>query len=79
MNLTAISIAWAFLQIALLCSLSLIVALLLRGRRPQLVTAMLSGTCVASLLLAMISVVPRFQWTLAVDEAPQRPVVPGRP
>ncbi len=79
MNLTAISIAWAFLQIALLCSLSLIVALLLRGRRPQLVTAMLAGTCIASLLLAMISVVPRFQWTLAVDEAPQRPVVPGRP
>ena len=69
MNINLISIAWAFLQIALLCSLSLVVAWSLRCRRPQLVTALLSGTCIASLLLAMVSVVPKFQWTLAMDDA----------
>jgi beta-lactamase regulating signal transducer with metallopeptidase domain len=68
MNINLISIAWAFLQIAFLCSLSLVVAWSLRGRRPQLVTALLSGTCIASLLLAMVSVVPKFQWTLARDD-----------
>ncbi len=69
MNISTLSIAWAFLQISLLCSLALVVAWSLGGRRPQLVTAILAGTCLASLFLAVISVVPRLQWTLAIDEA----------
>lgn len=67
MSITTVSIAWAFLQIALLCLLALCVAWALRGHRPQLVTAILAGTCVASLLLAIISLVPPLQWTLAIE------------
>ncbi len=67
MSIASVSIAWAFLQITLICALSLSIAVALRGRRPQLVSAILSGTCVASLILAMISLVPPFQWTLAID------------
>ena len=67
MSINAVSLAWACLQITLLCGLSLSVALAMRGRRPQLVSAILAGTCVASLLLAMISLVPTFQWTLAIQ------------
>ena len=78
MNITAISIAWAFLQIALLCSIALSFAWSLRGRRPQLVTAILAGSCVASLLLALTALVPTFQWTLAIDEATSRELVPTK-
>ena len=70
MNVTAASIAWAFLQIAMLCSITLLIAWALRGRRPQFVTAILAGTCIASLLLATISIVPRLQWTLAFPDVP---------
>ena len=67
MSFTTVSIAWAFLQISLLCLLALSAAWALRGRRPQLVSAILAGTCLASLLLAIISLVPPFQWTLAIE------------
>lgn len=68
MNFTAISIAWSFLQITILCSFSLTAAWLLRGRRPQIVTAMLAGACVASLVLAAIAIVPTCQWSLASQQ-----------
>lgn len=76
MNVTAVSIAWAFLQISLLCALSLGVAWSLRGRRPQLVTATLTGTCVASLILALVSVIPQCQWSLAIGDTAQSSTVP---
>ncbi len=68
MNITAVSIAWAFLQITILCSFSLAAAWILRGRRPQFVTAMLAGACVASLVLAAIVIVPGCQWSWASQQ-----------
>ena len=68
MSITAVSIAWSFLQITILCSFSLTAAWLLRGRRPQFVTAMLAGSCVASLVLAAIAIVPGCQWSLASQQ-----------
>ena len=79
MIISAVSIAWSFIQITLLCTLSLIVAWSLRGRRPQLVTAILAGACIASLFLAMISVVPGCQWSLALVEAPPSAKLPATP
>ena len=71
MNVAFVSIVWACLQIGVLCLLSLSIAWLLRGRRPQWVTSMLAGTCVASLLLALIALVPTWQWTLVVENQTQ--------
>jgi beta-lactamase regulating signal transducer with metallopeptidase domain len=68
MIITTASIAWSFLQITVLFSFSLAVAWLLRGRRPQFVTAMLAGACVASLVLASIAVVPSCQWSLVSEQ-----------
>jgi beta-lactamase regulating signal transducer with metallopeptidase domain len=68
MNVATIPIAWAFLQIALLCTFSLMWAWLWRGRRPQWNSALLAGTCIASLALAVVSIVPNWQWTLAIQE-----------
>lgn len=69
MNFNPISFAWGFLQIALLCSVVLTVAWSQRGRHPQLLSSVLAGTCIASLLLALVSIVPMLQWTLATDDA----------
>ena len=67
MSITAVSIAWTFLQITLLCPLSFSIAWASRGRRPQLVSAVLAGTFLATLMLAVISLVPPLQWTLSID------------
>ncbi len=68
MNVELVSIVWACLQIGGLCTVSLSIAWLLRGRRPQLVSAMLAGTCLATLLLALVALVPHCQWTFVTAE-----------
>jgi len=75
MSISIVSVAWAFLQITLICSISIAIAWSLRGRRPQLVSAILAGTFLASLILAVISLVPPFQWTLAIDMRDSKPNV----
>ncbi len=64
MSIAAISVIWALLQISFVCILSLSIAWLQRGRHPQFVTAMLAGTCIATLLLALSAFMPACQWRL---------------
>lgn len=68
MSLTAVSLAWAFLQITVLCGVSLTLAWALRGRRPQFASALLTGACVASVFLALVATMPLCQWTFAIPE-----------
>ena len=68
MSLTAVSLAWAFLQITVLCGVSLTFAWALRGRRPQFASALLTGACVASVFLALVATMPLCQWTFATPE-----------
>jgi beta-lactamase regulating signal transducer with metallopeptidase domain len=64
MSLPLTSIAWGLIQITVLCAGGLVSAWLLRGRRPQATTAVLSGCCVAALILAIIAWIPQTQWSL---------------
>jgi beta-lactamase regulating signal transducer with metallopeptidase domain len=68
MSFTAVSLAWAFLQITVLCGVSLTLAWMLRGRRPQFASALLTGACVASVVLALVAMMPLCQWTFAIPE-----------
>jgi beta-lactamase regulating signal transducer with metallopeptidase domain len=68
MSFTAVSLAWAFLQITVLCGVSLTIAWTLRGRRPQFASALLTGACVASVFLALVAMMPLCQWTFATPE-----------
>ncbi len=67
MNIEVGSFIWAFLQIAGLCTVALAIACGLRGRHPQFITAMLAGTCLATLALAAVAIVPALQWTFVDD------------
>lgn len=69
MSLTAVSLAWGVLQITILCGVFLTLAWSLRGRRPQFVTALLTGACVASVVLAIVAMMPVCQWTFAIPES----------
>lgn len=64
MNAYLLSLIWAMIQITLGLSVSLCTVWILRGRRPQLATAILSGTCVSSGLLLILVVLPHHQWSL---------------
>lgn len=64
MNEYLIALLWALIQITLCCSLSLGVAWKLRGRRPQVAAALLSGACVANVVLLMSAAFPQHQWSL---------------
>ncbi|MEQ1831139.1 MAG: hypothetical protein ABL921_34655, partial [Pirellula sp.] len=64
MNLPLTSMAWGMIQITVLCGGALTLAWLLRGRRPQVTTAMLAGCCLAALMLAAIAWLPQSQWSL---------------
>jgi hypothetical protein len=68
MNVDLVSVVWGCLQIGGLCGVSLSIAWLLGGRRPQLVTAMLAGACLATLLLAVVALVPHCQWTFVTAD-----------
>lgn len=68
MNVDLVSIIWGCLQIGGLCGVSLSIAWLLGGQRPQAVTAMLAGTCLATLLLAVVALLPACQWTVVTAE-----------
>ena len=61
------SFIWAFLQIAGVCTFALLIAWALRGRHPQIITAMLAGTCLAAIALASVAIVPAFQWTVVAE------------
>ena len=61
------SFIWAFLQIAGVCTFALSIAWGIRGRHPQIITAMLAGTCLAAIALASVAIVPAFQWTLVAE------------
>lgn len=68
MSFTPVSLTWGFLQITILCGVFLTLAWALRGRRPQFVTALLTGACVASVFLALVAMMPLCQWTYAIPE-----------
>ncbi|XZE19053.1 M56 family metallopeptidase [Pirellulaceae bacterium SH449] len=65
MNLPCVALAWALVQISILCSLALVVAWVMRGRKPEFTSAILSGTCLGSVILVAIAFVPLLQWTVA--------------
>ncbi len=64
MSLPLTSMAWGMIQITLLCGGALTLAWLLGGRRPQVTTAVLSGCCLAVLMLAAIAWLPQSHWSL---------------
>lgn len=67
MSFTSHAFIWACLQIAALGGFALIVAWFFRGSRPQGISALLTGVCIAILLIAAIAVFPEGQWTIVTQ------------
>ncbi|MCU0719876.1 MAG: M56 family metallopeptidase [Pirellula sp.] len=64
MSFTLHAFIWACLQISVLGACSLVIAWLFRGGRPQWVSAFLTGSCVAMLVVAGVAFIPNGQWTI---------------
>lgn len=64
MSFTLHAFVWACLQIGALGGCVLVVAWLFRGSRPQWISSLLAGACIAMLIVAGIALIPTGQWTI---------------
>ena len=75
MNFPITSIVWGMIQVALLCGVALILAWIVGGRRPQVISAILGGCCLACFdswnidLVATIAVVCDSKINLSCKQA----------
>ncbi len=64
MILPLASIIWGMVQINLICAITLLITMLLRGRRPQFASALLAGCCIHCLVLGVLIWVPISHWSV---------------